>query len=85
LIAKLARAVHYAHQRGILTETLSWETFLLDAKGEPISPDFGLARLTQTESTVTAQLKRWARRVTWPRNMRSAINNQLTRGDRCYD
>jgi len=84
LIAKLARAVHYAHQRGILHRDIKPGNILLDAKGEPHLTDFGLARLAQTESTVTRTIETLGTPSYMAPEQALGNNNQLTRATDVY-
>lgn len=53
LLAKVARAVHHAHQRGVLHRDLKPGNILLDEDGEPLITDLGLAKSTSGDSNLT--------------------------------
>jgi TolB-like protein/Flp pilus assembly protein TadD/predicted Ser/Thr protein kinase len=84
LIAKLARTVHYAHEHGILHRDIKPGNILLDARSKPHLTDFGLARLVESESTVTRTVEVLGTPSYMAPEQAAGNNAQLTRATDVY-
>ena len=79
LLAKIARAVHYVHQHGVIHRDIKPANLMIDAEsGEPMLMDFGLAKdLGEAQMTHTGDVM--GTRPTWPRSRRPAESSRSGR------
>jgi tetratricopeptide (TPR) repeat protein/tRNA A-37 threonylcarbamoyl transferase component Bud32 len=55
LLASICDAVHHAHQRGLIHRDLKPTNVIVDARAQPKILDFGIARITDSDSQATQE------------------------------
>ncbi len=55
LLASICDAVHHAHQRGLIHRDLKPSNVIVDSSGQPKILDFGIARITDSNSQATRE------------------------------
>ncbi len=55
IVAKIAHALHHAHEAGVIHRDLKPSNIMIDGRGEPIVMDFGLARRESDETSITVE------------------------------
>ena len=78
LVATVARALHYAHQHGILHRDLKPTNILVDADGQPHITDFGLAKIVESGDDITRTLSLLGTPAYMPPEQAAGHARQLT-------